>query len=109
MTKYVIYGKEMSYNETKIFILDYYDKVKNEGYNHRTQHVLDLIKDNDKKINILDYGSGWGLFSKIISEKSKNFNVTGIDLDPMSLKISQDIIDKKDNLSFLDKLNLFFS
>ena len=101
--KYKIYEEEKTYAETLSFINQYYANVKKEGYKHRTAHVLDLIKDDNKIVNILDYGSGWGLFSKIISEKSKNFNVTGIDLDEMSLKISQDIIGEKDNLHFLDK------
>ena len=101
--KYKIYGEDKTYEETLSFINQYYEDVKNEGYKHRTAHVLDLIKVKNEVTNILDYGSGWGLFSKIISEKSENFNVTGIDLDEMSLKISQDIIGKKDNLQFLNK------
>jgi SAM-dependent methyltransferase len=101
--KYKIYGKEKTYDETLYFLNKYYEDVKKEGYNHRTAHVLDLIKDENEILNILDYGSGWGLFSRIISEKSKNFNVVGIDLDEMSLKISQDIIGNQDNLNFLNK------
>jgi 2-polyprenyl-3-methyl-5-hydroxy-6-metoxy-1,4-benzoquinol methylase len=103
MTKYIIYGQEMTYNATKKFIFNYYDKVKNEGYKHRTAHVLDLIEKNDNPVKILDYGCGWGIFSKIISEKSENFDVTGIDLDDMSLKISQEITGEKENLYFLNK------
>jgi 2-polyprenyl-3-methyl-5-hydroxy-6-metoxy-1,4-benzoquinol methylase len=102
MSKYIIYGKEKTHDEVLNFLNKYYEDVKKEKYKHRAAHVLDLIESN-KEIKILDYGSGWGLFSKIISEKGKNFDVTGIDLDEMSLKISQDIIGEKNNLHFLNK------
>jgi len=101
--KYLIYGEEKTYEEVFEFIKEYSENVKNEKYKHRTAHVLDLIKDEGKDLKILDYGSGWGLFTKIISEKSNSFDVTGIDLDKMSLKISQDIIGEKDNLHFLNQ------
>jgi 2-polyprenyl-3-methyl-5-hydroxy-6-metoxy-1,4-benzoquinol methylase len=99
---YLIYGKQKSYNEVKSFLNHYYQEVKKCGYKHRTAHVLDLI-DASQKTKILDYGSGWGVFSKMISEKSENINVTGIEIDSMSLKISQDVIGETENLKFLDK------
>lgn len=103
MHKYKIYGKEKTYDEVREFINNYSENIKKEKYNHRTAHVLELIMDNNKSIKVLDYGSGWGLFSKIISEKSDKFDVTGIDLDSMSLKISQEVVGSTDNLHFLDK------
>ena len=107
-TKYKLYGKEKTYHEVFSFINKYYEDVKKEGYKHRIAHIVDLIKENGKSIKILDYGSGWGLFSKIISEKSNTFDVIGIDLDKMSLKISKDIVGEKNNLHFLDKTILDF-
>lgn len=99
---YKLYGKEKRFDEVSDFLKSYYNGVKKSGHKHRTAHFLDLI-DDQSKVDILDYGCGWGIFSKIISEKSTNCNVTGIDLDEMSLNISKDVTGEKDNLYFLDK------
>ena len=101
--KYKIYGEEKTYDEVLAFLRKYLENVKKEEYKHRAAHILDLIEDKGAPINILDYGSGWGIFSKLISDKSNNFDVTGIDLDGMSLKISQDITGETNNLHFLNK------
>lgn len=101
--KYKVLGKYLSPSEVIEYLNNYYNDVKNKGYRHRMAHILDFIIDDNKDKKILDYGSGWGMFSKILSEKSKKFYVTGIDIDSTSLEISQDIIGKKNNLQFLNK------
>lgn len=99
---YKLYGKNKTFDEVSLFLESYYDGVQKSEQKHRIAHFLELI-DDKSKIDILDYGCGWGIFSKIVSEKSMNCNVTGIDLDDMSLNISKDIVGEKENLHFLDR------
>lgn len=102
MKTYKLYGEEKTFAEVKEFLDKYYSAVKKEGKKHRIAHFLELIND-EHKVNVLDYGCGWGIFSKLIQEKSKNLNVEGIDLDPMSLSIAKDIVGELESLHFFNK------
>ena len=85
---YSLYGEKKNYGETKVFIENYHKNIiqnPNDRYNITLKHV-------PSKVSVLDYGCGWGIFSKMLADKG--CYVEGIDLDENSIEIAKDIIMK---------------
>jgi 2-polyprenyl-3-methyl-5-hydroxy-6-metoxy-1,4-benzoquinol methylase len=91
MKNYKLQGNIVNDEEAKKFILNYYNNIKNRS---RYLDILSLIGEG----YVLDYGCGWGCFSKMISENGNR--VLGIDIDEDSLNIAREIIKESDNLQF---------
>ncbi len=60
--------------------------------------MLKYIPENSK---VLDYGCGWGVFSRMVAEKK--CTVVGIDRDESSIKIAKEVTGEKPGLSFAVK------
>lgn len=91
---YILYDEEKSYAETKLFIENYHKSILHTSksrYNTILKHI-------PPKVLVLDYGCGWGIFSKMLADKG--CNVKGIDMDNNSIDIAKDIIKEKDFLKF---------
>lgn len=92
MKYYTVNDKKLEEKDAIKFILDYYDAIKKKGT--RYADMTNMVKEG----YVLDYGCGWGCFSKIISEKGNK--VLGIDIDKNSIEIAKSIIQEDDNLKF---------
>ena len=99
MKKYNFYGKEYTYREAKGLIEDMQKNIWSAQ--SRYPKILPMVEG----IKILDYGCGWGIFTKAIAQSS-NREVLGIDTDKESLKIARDLIGESEKLRFrLQKLS----
>lgn len=87
-----IYNNNFNENELKEFISNYLNTIKNDK-NGRYLKILELIPNGNGKF--LDYGCGWGHYSKAISEKG--YDVTGIDLSSNEIEICK-VLYKDNNL-----------
>jgi len=90
---YKLYGKEVSYSKVKKFIENYRSSVNREEDRHKK-----ILKKIPEGATILDYGCGWGVFSKLMWEKG--CKVVGIDQDSNSIEIAKDITEEEEGLSF---------
>lgn len=93
MKHYILHDKKYSERQARDFIQNYYKDIKLG--NSRYKDILSLV---NKKGYILDYGCGWGCFSKILCEDGNK--VLGIDVDKHSIEIAKDIIRENQNLEF---------
>lgn len=93
MKKYIFYNQAYTYPEAKKIIADMEKNIWSDQ--SRYPQILPLI-DGDK---ILDYGCGWGIFTKAVSRVHKR-EVLGIDTDKESLKVAKDLIGESGNLKF---------
>lgn len=91
MKYYNLHNNTIDEQEAKDIIQNYYNDIQRKG---RYKDMLTLINNG----YVLDYGCGWGCFSKILSERGNK--VLGIDIDESSLKIAKEIIKESDNLHF---------
>lgn len=91
---YLMYGRMMTFLETKKFIDDYRNDILADR-GDRYHAILNLIEPGSY---VLDYGCGWGIFSEMIADR--DCYVDGIDLDSHSIKIAKDIVGEKERLSF---------
>jgi len=63
-------------------------------------YLADLLKvDNYDKTTILDIGTGASLVYPLIGSSFYNWNFVGTDIEPKSIEIAQEIIDKNPHLS----------
>ncbi|MBV7338402.1 class I SAM-dependent methyltransferase [Chloroflexi bacterium TSY] len=76
----------------------YYQNVRNSGYKHRTAHLLDMLPAKGH-VNILDYGCGWGVFTRLIGQHNHEANVVGIDVDQDSLQIADAWLSDQPNVA----------
>lgn len=95
---YSLYGEKKSYAETKLFIENYYKSILHTSNNRYTT----ILKHIPPKVLVLDYGCGWGIFSKMLADKG--CYVEGIDMDNNSIDIARDIIKENDFLKFRNLL-----
>ena len=86
---------DVKYDEkgASCFIENYYKNVKKN-----TSRYSEIISFVDKEGYILDYGCGWGCFSKLLYEKGNN--VLGLDIDKNSIDIARDFIKENHRLKF---------
>nr|QNO48824.1 ubiquinone biosynthesis O-methyltransferase, mitochondrial [Methanosarcinales archaeon ANME-2c ERB4] len=92
---YYLYGKEKTFGETKSFIEDYFRINILNNPKNRYNKTLKYIPS---KSYVLDYGCGWGILSKMLTDKG--CRVDGIDLDKHSIDIAKDIIKENEFLKF---------
>jgi len=91
---YYLYGREKGFDEVKSFIEQYY---KNIIKNPKDRYNI-ILRYIPPKAHVLDYGCGWGIFSKMLSDKG--CYVDGIDTDKNSIDIAKDIIKENKFLKF---------
>ena len=91
---YYIHKKETSFDAAKSFITEHHKAIilNSRG---RYNKILEYIPS---KTHVLDYGCGWGTFSKMLVDKG--CRVDGIDLDRYSIDIAKDIIKENELLKF---------
>ena len=89
-----LYGTERTDDEIRRFVLDYKRKIED---NPRSRYVAirELVPAPGR---VLDYGCGWGAFSKMLEERGNE--VVGIDLDDNQVDICRLVWAGIDRLSF---------
>lgn len=90
-----IYNKSLSNSEIIKWVELHYKTVKKRK-DSRFNTILSMIDSDDLKI--LDYGCGWGFFSKYLSDLKHQ--VTGIDLDKNEIDISRTVWQENEYLEF---------
>ncbi|SLM33144.1 putative Trans-aconitate 2-methyltransferase [Desulfamplus magnetovallimortis] len=88
-------GKEQIYNPSislleKLYVFLFGMPIV--GLRIRCRNILSLIPKNRDYKNILDAGSGSGVLTFELARKFKNSQVTGFDLDPEEIGISEAIV-----------------
>ena len=91
-----IYNKELSNNEIIKWVKKYYKDISTKK-SSRFNAILSMFEKSNK-LEVLDYGCGWGCISFALS--SMGHKVKGIDLDSNEIKISKLVWGENDNLSF---------
>lgn len=91
---YYIHKKEISFGAAKSFITEHHKAVIVDPRG-RYNKILKYIPPETR---VLDYGCGWGIFSKILADKGCRVN--GIDLDRDSIEIAKDILQESELLKF---------
>ena len=91
---YHIHGKEKNFDATKSFIEKYFNGILSDPMG-RYKKILKYIPPETR---VLDYGCGWGSFSKMLADKG--CRVDGIDLDRYSIDIAKDIMQESELLKF---------
>ena len=81
-SQFTVYGEKRSYDETKKFIEEQHSEMCQP--HSRYSHAAKIIGENQK---VLDFGSGWGCFSRILAEKGNE--VIGLEQDEASLEIAR--------------------
>jgi len=92
---YHISGKDLSFNEASKFIKTYGKSIRQSG---RYKDIVPYVIPGSY---VLDYGCGWGIFSKILVEHG--CLVDGIDIDLDSIAVAKDVIGESDKLNFAQK------
>lgn len=89
-----IHGNELSDDEVRRFVTDYKRRIESDpGSRYAT--IRELVPPSDR---VLDYGCGWGGFSKMLAERGNE--VVGIDLDENEIDISRLVWGGGERLSF---------
>lgn len=90
--KYLYYGKALDRTSAISFIRQTYKNLL--ANNSRYAYILDMIVGP----KVLDYGCGWGVFTKIISKHHRD--VIGIDIDAESVRAAKDLVGETPRLKF---------
>lgn len=95
---------ETSFNKKKEFEIKY-----NKKLNYEVKLINNIFKKNPEYIDILEFGAGWGYWSKYMQEK--NFNVSAFEISKsridFMIKNNLKVINKLDNSK--DKFDLIYS
>jgi 2-polyprenyl-3-methyl-5-hydroxy-6-metoxy-1,4-benzoquinol methylase len=89
-----LYGEERPGDEIRDFVLDYKRKIESDPRN-RYVEVRELVPPSGR---VLDYGCGWGAFSKMLEDQGNE--VLGIDLDDNQVEISRMVWGDSERLRF---------
>lgn len=89
-----LYGTDRSDEEIRDFVLDYKRKIESNP-NSRYVAIRELVPTPGR---VLDYGCGWGAFSKMLEERGND--VVGIDLDQNQVDICRCVWTGVERLSF---------
>jgi len=88
-----IYGYERTPEEVRRFVTDYKAKIDADA-NGRYPAIREMVPVG----RVLDFGCGWGAFSKMLAERGND--VVGIDLDDNEVDICRHVWGDTDRLSF---------
>lgn len=89
-----IYGQPRTGDEVTRFVTDYKARTESDPQG-RYVAIRQLVPSPGR---VLDYGCGWGGFSKMLAERGNN--VVGIDLDDNQIAICQHVWGGDERLSF---------
>lgn len=89
-----LYGEERPDGEIREFVLDYKREIESDPRN-RYIEVRKLVPPRGR---VLDYGCGWGAFSKLLEEQGNE--VLGIDHDDNAVEISRMVWGRSERLRF---------
>jgi 2-polyprenyl-3-methyl-5-hydroxy-6-metoxy-1,4-benzoquinol methylase len=89
-----LYGEERSDEEIRRFVLDYKRDIESDPHN-RYVEVRELVPSPGR---VLDFGCGWGAFSKMLEERGNE--VLGIDLDDNAVEICRLVWGDSERLRF---------
>ena len=98
---YTLLGEQKRFEEIKKYLDSYYQTVIDVGYKHRMAYVLDMIPKQGF-LRTLDYGCGWGVFTRILSEHNAEADIIGIDIDKNSLGTARKWLGNKHNIDLRD-------
>jgi len=90
---YLYYGKLLDRQSAIKFIQHNFKDMQER--NSRYAYILKVTRGK----NILDYGCGWGMFSKLLSSSRKVY-VTGIDIDTESIRAAKELVKETHLLKF---------
>jgi SAM-dependent methyltransferase len=89
-----IVGKELGPDEVRRFVTDYKRTTESDP---RSRYVA-LRELVPRDARVLDYGCGWGGFSKMLEERGND--VVGIDLDDNEIDICRHVWGESERLAF---------
>jgi 2-polyprenyl-3-methyl-5-hydroxy-6-metoxy-1,4-benzoquinol methylase len=89
-----IHGKELGPDEVRRFVTDYKRTIESDPHS-RYVAVRELVP---RDARVLDYGCGWGGFSKLLEERGND--VVGIDRDDNEIDICRHVWGESERLAF---------
>ena len=92
---FTIYGEQRSFNDTKKFIEEYGREIRLP--HSRYTHAARMIGEKKK---VVDFGSGWGCFSKLLAENGNE--VIGLEQDEASLRIAR-VFNDHEKITYSDE------
>ncbi|MDH5716646.1 MAG: class I SAM-dependent methyltransferase [Spirochaetia bacterium] len=91
---YQLHGKQIKKSDLVKYVTNYKKSIESSKKNRYFQ----IIKNIPSGFNILDYGCGWGCFSKMMHDKGNN--VVGIDLSLNEINICKTVWGENEKLKF---------